>query len=218
MRESIEYLRERLKDREARHEYADAFLNMQMAAQIKMNREARGMNQQALADAIGTKQSGVSRLENVNYSSWKVDTLRRVARAFGLWLDISFREFGDLPYCIEEFNRENLTKRPFDDDPQFLGSAQDTELAQYVGRLGSAQSWNPPTSRSSDVNLGEPSAILRSSPLPTPPSDPMSVRLDSALAPSHGGVIRGGRKRKDPKWHRMKARHRLREIPSRKVA
>ena len=79
------------------------------------------MSQQELADAIGTKKSGISRLENANYSSWKVETLRKLARAFGVRLRISFEEFGTLIPEIEGLEKR-LRPRKFEDDPVFKGA------------------------------------------------------------------------------------------------
>jgi transcriptional regulator with XRE-family HTH domain len=115
-------LRERLledfQNEEARYAYVEDFLNAQVAAQIKNTREARGMNQQDLADKIGTKQSGISRLENVNYDSWKVETLRKLARALRVRLRISFEEFGTLFPEIDSFGKR-LAPLAFEDDPVF---------------------------------------------------------------------------------------------------
>src|SRR5947208_1173885 len=101
MSELLENLREDFKDEDARYAYVEAYLNASIAAQIKKHRG--DLSQQELAEKVGTKQSGVSRLENVAYSSWKVDTLRKLARAFGLRLQISFEEFGTLAPEIEGF-------------------------------------------------------------------------------------------------------------------
>jgi transcriptional regulator with XRE-family HTH domain len=119
MSQLLERLREDFQDESARHEYAEAFTNASIAAQIKSLREADKLSQQQLADKIGTKQSGISRLENVNYASWKVDTLRKLARAFDLRLRISFEEFGTLVPEIENFKERTLTRRKFKDDPAF---------------------------------------------------------------------------------------------------
>jgi transcriptional regulator with XRE-family HTH domain len=104
---------------EARYSYAETFLNAFVSAQIKTLREDRELSQEEAAELIGTKQSGISRLESVNYSSWKVDTLRKIARAFGVRLRISFEEFGTLPEEVARFNRESLGRHPFHKDPVF---------------------------------------------------------------------------------------------------
>jgi transcriptional regulator with XRE-family HTH domain len=127
----LEQLREQFKDEDVRYAYVEGFLNASIAAQIK---ELRGeMSQQELAEKIGTKQSGVSRIENVNYSAWKVETLRKLARAFGLRLRISFEEFGTLIPEIENFNKKGLSRRRFEDDPVFNGARSGTDLNEITG-------------------------------------------------------------------------------------
>ncbi len=122
MNQLLERLRENFHDEDARYAYVEAFMNASVAAQIKGIRETEQMSQQDLADKIGTKQSGISRLEKANYHSWKVETLSKIARAFGLRLRISFEEFGTLVPEIENFKQANIQKRPFSKDPVFQAS------------------------------------------------------------------------------------------------
>jgi transcriptional regulator with XRE-family HTH domain len=110
------------QDEEARYAYAESFSNANIAAQIKLLRENAAMNQGQLAQAMGTKQSGVSRLENVNYSAWKIETLRKIARVFGVRLKVSFEEFGTIIDEVQGFTKRNLLPRRFEDDPAFNGS------------------------------------------------------------------------------------------------
>lgn len=117
MSQLLEELREEFSDEDSRYTYVEAHLNASVAAQIKTFRGE--MSQQELAEKTGTKQSGISRLENANYSAWKVETLRKLARAFGLRLHISFEEFGTLAPEIENFKNAVLKKRKFGDDPAF---------------------------------------------------------------------------------------------------
>jgi transcriptional regulator with XRE-family HTH domain len=112
-------------DKEYRSAYAESFMNSSVAAQIKVLREQRELSQQELADLVGTKQAGISRLENVNYTSWKVETLTRLARAFDVRLKITFEEFGTLPDEVDRFGRHSLQREPFESDPVF-GTTQIT--------------------------------------------------------------------------------------------
>ena len=88
MNELLDQLKENFKNEEARYAYADAVVNALISAQIKAQREDRQLSQEQLGALVGTKQSGISRLERADYSSWKVETLRKLARAFGLRLRI----------------------------------------------------------------------------------------------------------------------------------
>jgi transcriptional regulator with XRE-family HTH domain len=89
-------------------------MNACVAAQIKTIREQRQWTQADLAERIGTKQAGISRLENVNYDAWKVETLTRIARAFDVRLRISFEEFDSLIDEVERFGRHSLERDDYE--------------------------------------------------------------------------------------------------------
>ncbi len=133
MSELTEQLRESFQDENYRNSYAESFMNSYVAAQIKTLREENDLTQEELAEKIGTKQAGVSRLENVNYSAWKVETLRRLARAFKVRLKVTFEEFGTLPEEIEGFNREALLRAPFNRDPVFALTGDTCTPEQELG-------------------------------------------------------------------------------------
>jgi transcriptional regulator with XRE-family HTH domain len=119
MSESRNTLKEEFKDEEYRHAYAEDFLNTSIATQIRVLREQRGLTQEDLAKQIGTKQAGISRLENVNHSAWKTDTLHKIARAFDVRLRVTFETFGPLLDEAEKFGRKELERPSFADDPIF---------------------------------------------------------------------------------------------------
>lgn len=133
MKESrIGDLQSELQDEEYRYAYAEDFLNAWVATQIVVLREQRGLSQKQLGDLIGTKQPGISRLEDVNHSTWKTETLKRVARALGVRLKITFETFGTLLGEDAAFNREFLKRPEFKDDPVF---ATDSEVTEAVAAL-----------------------------------------------------------------------------------
>jgi len=109
-----------LRDGEYSEGYAESFLNSYIATQIKVIREQREMTQAELGERIGTTQAGVSRYENVNYSSWSIKTLIRLARAFHVRLKVSFEPFGSLPEEVARFNRKNLERVKREDDPGLM--------------------------------------------------------------------------------------------------
>ena len=122
MNDLVEQLGKSFSDsQEYRAGYAESFMNSWVAAQIRVLREQRGLSQQELAEILGTKQAGISRLENTNYSAWKVQTLARLARAFDVRLRISFEEFGTLPEELDKFGREFLKRDSYCDDAVFQG-------------------------------------------------------------------------------------------------
>jgi transcriptional regulator with XRE-family HTH domain len=118
-RQAMSKLRKDFEDKEYRHAYADEFLNAWIATQIKVLREQRGWSQEELAENAEMLQPRISALENVNYSSWSVKTLRRLAEAFDLTLRISFESFGNRIKDFSSFDRDYLQRPSFNDDPVF---------------------------------------------------------------------------------------------------
>jgi len=106
-------------DEDYRHAYAEESLNISIATQIKVLREQREMSQETLARKADMKQSVISRYENVNYASWSIKSLRRLARVFDVDLEVRFRSFGDLVKSVENFTRKSLEVPKFADDPFF---------------------------------------------------------------------------------------------------
>jgi transcriptional regulator with XRE-family HTH domain len=107
------------QDKETRQIYAENFLNTFIATQLKVLREDREWTQKQLAEETGMKQERISVLEDVNYESWTINTLKRFARAFDLRLSIKFESFGSFLTDYDNFSRDNLKRLSFDKDPAF---------------------------------------------------------------------------------------------------
>lgn len=105
-----------LKDPDFAHAYFDEYLNTFIATQIKVIREEQRMTQGELAQAAGMKQERISVLENVNYSSWTIATLRRIARAFGLRLRVSFETFSSGIPEVKNFTKEHLLRKTLSEE------------------------------------------------------------------------------------------------------
>src|SRR5947209_1981363 len=109
----LERLNTEFTSEESRYAYADSVTNAFLTGQIKALREDRGLTQEKFAELVGTQQSGISRWQNSGYSSCKVETLRKFAKAFGVRLRITFEEFGSLPEDVRGFTKKRLTPRKF---------------------------------------------------------------------------------------------------------
>jgi len=110
------------RNKEYRHAYVDEFLNVSIATQIKVLREQRNWTQAELGNRVDPpmKQTRISIMENVNYSSFSINTLRKLAEAFDLTLRVSFESFGCRLKDIEQFSRVALERPSFEDDPAFV--------------------------------------------------------------------------------------------------
>ena len=122
-------LKQGFKDKDYRHGYADEFLNSSIATQIKVLREQHGWSQKELAKHAQMKQPRISVMENVNYSSWSINILRKLAEAFELTLCVSFESFGKRLADIERFSREALERFSFEDDPVFAEKREEGIVA-----------------------------------------------------------------------------------------
>lgn len=102
-------LTEELKDPEYAAGYAESYTLSFIASQLKVLREQHGMSQSALAEAIGTQQPGIARLEDCNHTP-SLRTLLKLAEAFRLRLHVSFEPYDDLPEMVDKFSRESLER------------------------------------------------------------------------------------------------------------
>lgn len=153
MRDIQERLLEEFRDPDARREYADEFLASFIALQIKVLRQQRQWNQRQLGDAAeGMKQQQISVLEKANYSSWTIQTLKRLAAAFDLVLSVRFESFGKLLGDITGLSRESLERPSFKDDPAFAATVSpDSQKDALSGTSSVVDKWqvvatvSPPT-------------------------------------------------------------------------
>jgi len=143
-----------LNDKEYRHTYANERLNGLIATQIKVLREQRVWRQEDLAANAEMHQPMISRYENVNYSSWSIKTLKQLALAFDVILEVKFRSFGDMVRGVDEFSRESLQVPKFSDDPFFKikHSVKRPKIrlgirARNVGQVGAFKVVTPLTDR-----------------------------------------------------------------------
>ena len=122
-------LRKEFQDKEYAHAYVDAFLNASIATQIKILREQRKWTQKKLASIAGMKQSRISLLENINYDRWGISTLKKLAEAFDVTLNVSFESFSTRIRDIDNFNRESLERLSRENDLSFEEQTQPIGLA-----------------------------------------------------------------------------------------
>jgi len=136
MNDSTNPMNTAFKDKDYRHGYVDEFLNASIATQIKVLREQRCWGQKELGEhAGGMMQPRISVMENVNYSSWSIKILRKLAEAFDLTLRVSFESFGTRVKDIEKFSRKNLERCSFDKDPYFQEESVETVITADRGKI-----------------------------------------------------------------------------------
>lgn len=112
------------EDPETRQQYAASLLYAHIALQIKTLRQQRGWSQTKLAQLAGKHQSQISEMESIDFSSWKISTLMKLAEAFDLALTVNFESFGTFLDESASLGRDALERPSFADDPAFHGAQQ----------------------------------------------------------------------------------------------
>jgi transcriptional regulator with XRE-family HTH domain len=135
MADMSETLRNDLRDPEFAEGYAESFLDSYIATQIKVLREQNELTQTELAALLGTTQTVISRAENVNYSSWNIRTLKKIARALKVRLKVSFETYGSLIDEAQRFSRESLQRVPRDKDPALWRERRRTRFRRMGHRV-----------------------------------------------------------------------------------
>ena len=90
---ALHYVKQKVeKNREAKKYYEEYSHRFDLAEKIREMRDAVGLTQKQLADKIGTTQSGIARLEDPDYESYSLATLKKIAHFFKKELIIGFEE------------------------------------------------------------------------------------------------------------------------------
>ncbi|MHB1294979.1 MAG: helix-turn-helix domain-containing protein [Anaerolineae bacterium] len=82
------------KDGPSHVEERQAYDASELAQQVVLARNQRGLTQEELAQRIGTKQSSIARLES-GKAAPRAATLEKIARALGCRLTIRFEPYDD---------------------------------------------------------------------------------------------------------------------------
>lgn len=108
-RDFAEVIRRKLaSDRPLAEAVNDEYVRLNVAGQIFAARKKAGMTQRELAEACGMKQSAIARLESTDYEGHRLDTVRRIAAALNLRIEITFVP----PPTLPPMNPMMLTKAP----------------------------------------------------------------------------------------------------------
>jgi transcriptional regulator with XRE-family HTH domain len=89
----------------------DAHIRNGVAFQIRAMRRERKWRQEDLANAIGSKPTQITRIENPNYGSHTIATLRRIAAAFDVALIVRFAPLSELVRW--DSGPRNMAPHPF---------------------------------------------------------------------------------------------------------
>lgn len=117
-----------LNEPEFRHAYASEFIDMILARQIRALRKQRNWTQQQLAERIQKHQSFISALEDEEYGSMTLSTLKELAESFDVYLSVRFKSFRNLIEQVSHSSMKDLEVPSFEEDPVFQSPVRDERI------------------------------------------------------------------------------------------
>ena len=102
-----------------RKKYRDVFgtsITGTTAAQIRSMREEKGWSQEQLAEEATMGQARISLLENPNYQSLSLNTLKRIANVFDVALVVRFVPFSKLFELLDNESQGTLAVASFESE------------------------------------------------------------------------------------------------------
>jgi len=102
------------RDRQYREAYMEAAVEQGVAWQIRINRTLRDMTHAQLADLIGTRANGISRLEDPEYGAHSLETLKLIAKAFDCALLVKFVPYSELAQESEHLSENDQYAAPYE--------------------------------------------------------------------------------------------------------
>lgn len=115
----------RLENKEYRDAFVSEHIDTGIPFQIRALRNQRQWTQQDLAHHSGMKQTRISLIEDLNYSSFSLTTLKKLASAFDVGLVVRFVSISELVEWEFNLSPESLKAFSFDQDPYFKDEIQE---------------------------------------------------------------------------------------------
>jgi len=105
-----------LVSKEFRYAYVESALNEKIATLIRVIREKQGYKAQGeLAAAMGKHQTHISRLENLDYGSYSLASLKEICRTFEMALNVSIEPFSEFLRNLEDVKTDSISATKFGD-------------------------------------------------------------------------------------------------------
>jgi transcriptional regulator with XRE-family HTH domain len=147
----------KLKSKKFREAFVDSVMGDVIATQIYNLRTSRGWSGKQLAEKAAMAQPRIPLLENPDYRSYTLRTLKRLADAFDVALIVRFAAFGELVDYMLSFSSKNIEIPDF----QTEYDAQQEQLA----KIGEAIPINIPHGPLRQMRRSLPEERERSMPL-----------------------------------------------------
>jgi transcriptional regulator with XRE-family HTH domain len=136
-REKRSQIARSLRDKEYRDAFVQEHIETGVPFQIREMRRSRGWTQRELGERIEMKQETISKFESMNYGSFTLRTLKRLASAFDVALIVRFAPYSELVDFAADLSPEDLAVPSYADDQRLV--ALDGALDGPTPRAGGAR-------------------------------------------------------------------------------
>lgn len=182
-----EQLAAKLADKGYRHLFVSEQINTGLAFQLRAMREARGWTQAELGRRAGMAQARVSLMEDANYSRFSLNTLKRLASALDVALDVRFEAFSDLVDRFVKLDSSSLNVPSYEGDvfiadpPTDVGAVSNVLATCYLGEATLAGPYSGTFSGTGMTDFGSTFSLQS-----TPRENPFTPLGPSTQHASHG--------------------------------
>ena len=128
-------LLQKFRNQEYREAFVDAHVSDTIASQVFALRKKERWTQTKLAEKCGMAQERISLLENPDYGDVNISTLKRLASAFGVALDVKFIPFSILLTSLDELSLRPMAVPSFKEEEQQLENLIDEFQANLAKRF-----------------------------------------------------------------------------------
>jgi transcriptional regulator with XRE-family HTH domain len=190
--DSIEGLIERLKKGvKERAQFVDSNVNKGIAFQLRAIRDRQNLSQEKLAEMVGMNQNAISRLESPNRTRPTITTLKRLAEAFDMGLEVRFvpfsklaRWYSGIPYVERGICTEALASPNFGEELKngAFENLETTQLWVWVKPPSAAGEIFMSGAGATNQAYNEIASTLRSSPMGINPL-PVQREIKAAYSP-----------------------------------
>ena len=114
-----------------RHAFVEEHISSGLAFQIRALREKNGWTQGELGQRTGKAQETISQLESHDYGRFTLKTLKAIASAFDVALEVNLISFGELISRLSNLSPETIAPPSYESERQM-----------FLGEISGASEWN----------------------------------------------------------------------------
>ena len=127
---------ESFQDKDYRDIFVEEHIGVGLAHQIRALRDKYGWTQEELSNRAGKKQPVIAQLENPDYGSYTIKTLKTLASAFDVALQVNFVSFRDLIKRAANLTPDIIAPKGYEEERQLSFATRDSSFSWVLSDDG----------------------------------------------------------------------------------